>query len=147
MWYGHPWFLTGKINVGGKEITIITLHFDWACIEKRAHQIKELIAYAKQFEYCMIIGDVNPDPCQGSIVFNESTGKNEFKPVTIPGGSTHEKDNKHFTDAGFDLANCGKFGRTSNSIDVRAMTYIVLKPNALPIMRVPAMSNPTLTIM
>ena len=110
VYYAHPWFLTGKIKVEGKEIAIATLHFDWQCIERRANQIAQVIEFAKKNEYCIIIGDVNPDDNQGTRTFNEATGKNDFGYVKVSGNSTHVHDNKFFTDAGFTPANCGAFG-------------------------------------
>lgn len=94
--YGHKWYLKGKVEMGGKEITLITLHFDWACRERRAKQIETVIEFAKTQEYCLIIGDFNPDD-----YVNGEKQSNVH---------THVEDCKKFTDAGFEGANAGKFG-------------------------------------
>lgn len=101
--YSHPWFLTGKVMIDGKEIALATLHFDWSCKEMRAHQIAQVIEYANKHEYAIIIGDVNPDDCIGI----PSGGNNHTE---LSNNSTHEVDNKLFTDAGYEPANCGRFG-------------------------------------
>jgi endonuclease/exonuclease/phosphatase family metal-dependent hydrolase len=106
--YGHPWFLTGKVMIEGKEVAIATLHFDWSCKEMRANQIEQVIAWAKQYEYAMIIGDVNPDDCIG-IPSQKADGTWQNHTV-LSSESTHLVDNKRFTDAGFVQANGGKFG-------------------------------------
>ena len=102
--YGHPWFLTGKITVSGKEITIVTLHLDWSCKEKRACQLDSLIAFAKTQEYCILIGDFNPEnlingqPCHDGDSVAPDT-KNMY-----------QVDWKRFDDAGLEYANGGRFG-------------------------------------
>ena len=106
--YSHPWFLTGKIMVDGKEIAIATLHFDWSCKEMRAHQIDQVIEWAKQHTYSIIIGDVNPDDCIG-IPSQKSDGTWQSH-TALSEESTHLVDNKRFTDAGFVPANGGRFG-------------------------------------
>ena len=107
--YGHPWYLTGKIKVDGKEIAIATLHFDWACKERRAHQISEVVEYAKKHEYCIILGDFNPDDCIG--IHRKGPNGEDIHHTKLSSDSTHEVDNKLLTDAGFVPANCGEFGK------------------------------------
>ena len=102
--YGHKWFLTGKINVGGKEIAIASLHFDWACKERRAQQIKTVIEYANANEYCIIIGDFNPENLINGVEQNDADSIN-------PGSKNmYQIDWKMFTDAGYVPANGGEFG-------------------------------------
>ena len=102
--YGHPWFLSGKIIIGGKEIAIVSLHLDWSCKERRAQQLDSLIAFAKAQTSCILIGDFNPENlingtlCQDGDSVAPDT-KNMFK-----------ADWKKFDDAGLDYANGGRFG-------------------------------------
>ena len=94
--YGHRWFLSGKIEVDGKEITIISLHFDWNCKERRATQIKEVIKYAKEQEYCIIMGDFNPE----DYLNNTEVSKALF----------YKEELALFGEIGMTFANAGRFG-------------------------------------
>ena len=93
-----------KITVSGKEITVVTLHLDWSCKEKRACQLDSLIAFAKTQEYCILIGDFNPEnlingqPCHDGDSVAPDT-KNMY-----------QVDWKRFDDAGLEYANGGRFG-------------------------------------
>ena len=102
--YGHGWFLTGKITIDSKEISIISLHLDWHCKERRMRQIESIIEYAKAQKYCIIIGDFNPENLINGVAQNDKDSVNE--------GSVnmYQVDWKFFTDAGFEPANNGKFG-------------------------------------
>ena len=102
--YGHPWFLTGSITVGGKEIAIVTLHFDWSCKERRAVQIDKVIKFAKKHEYCIITGDFNPE---NLINGQLQTDGDSVAPDTK---NMYPIDWKKFSDAGFQHANGGEFG-------------------------------------
>jgi endonuclease/exonuclease/phosphatase family metal-dependent hydrolase len=94
--YGHKWYLRGKVELAGKEIAIVTLHFDWACKERRAKQIETVIEFAQKQEYCLIIGDFNPDDYLNGEKLSDVR--------------TYVEDCKKFTDAGFVGANAGDFG-------------------------------------
>ena len=102
--YGHGWFLTGKITVDNKEISIISLHLDWHCKERRMRQIESIIEFAKAQKYCIIIGDFNPENLVNGVAQNDKDSVNE--------GSVnmYQVDWKFFTDEGFEPANNGKFG-------------------------------------
>ena len=102
--YGHPWFLSGRITVGGKDIAIVTLHFDWHCKERRAAQIREVIRFAKSQEYCVILGDFNPeDLVNGKI----ASVRESVDSDTV---NMYKADWKVFSDAGLLHANGGEFG-------------------------------------
>ena len=102
--YGHPWFLTGKIALGGKEISLVCLHFDWHCKQRRAAQIKEVVKFAKTQEYCIILGDFNPE----NLVNGERQNDGEsVDPDTV---NMYKSDWKKFTDAGLECANGGAYG-------------------------------------
>ena len=94
--YGHKWYLRGKVELGGREVTLVTLHFDWACKERRAKQIETIIEFAKTQKYCLIIGDFNPDDYRNGEKLSDVR--------------TYVEDCKKFTDAGFVGANAGEFG-------------------------------------
>ena len=102
--YGHKWFLTGKIELGGKEIDIVTLHFDWRCKELRAVQIQAVIEFAKSCEYCIIIGDFNPE----NLVDGQRADDNDS--VAADTINMYRVDWKKFTDAELECANSEKFG-------------------------------------
>ena len=101
---GHKWFLTGKITVDGKEISLVCLHFDWQCKERRAAQIAEVIKFAKEQEYCIILGDFNPE---NLINGEKQNDEDTFDPDSI---NMYPSDWKKFSDAGFENINGGKFG-------------------------------------
>ena len=100
----HPWFLTGKVTVGDKEVSLVCVHFDWNCKERRAVQIAEVIRFAKAQTYCIILGDFNPENIiEGKPQQDEDT----FDPDSI---NMYITDWKKFTDAGLENVNGGKFG-------------------------------------
>lgn len=94
--YGHRWFLTGKIEVDGKEISVVSLHFDWNCKERRATQIKEVIKFAKEQEYCIIMGDFNPEDYVNSVEISKAL--------------FYEEELALFREIGMTHANAGEFG-------------------------------------
>ncbi len=102
--YGHPWFLTGKISVGGKEITVVSLHLDWSCKERRSKQLASLVAFAKAQEYCILIGDFNPE--------NLVNGEQQYDGDSVAPDTKnmYRVDWKVFDDAGMMYANGGTFG-------------------------------------
>ena len=102
--YGHKWYLTGKINLGGKTVDVVTLHFDWKCKELRATQIDEVIRFAKEREYCIITGDFNPENLINGEVQHDGDS------VAPDSKNMYLKDWKRFTDAGLVCANGGAFG-------------------------------------
>lgn len=95
--YRHPWYLTGKIEVEGREITLICLHFDWSDQVVRAEEIRQMIEFAKEQKYCIIMGDFNPEDYvdDGKKVSNRLFYKEELA---------------RFEEVGFEPANAGKFG-------------------------------------
>ena len=101
--YGHKWFWTGKIKVDGKELSLVSLHLDWQCKERRKVQIETILEFAKSQEYCIIIGDFNPEDAING-VYLEAGRINEGS-VNI-----YQEDWKYFTDAGFTPSNGGRFG-------------------------------------
>ena len=118
--YRHPWFLTGKITVEDKEITLICLHFDWSDKAVRAEEITQLLEFAKQQEYCIIMGDFNPEDYadDGKKLSNQLFYKEEFG---------------RFLDAGFSIANGGEFGYFDTIIDFHSspcpFDNIMVTPN------------------
>ena len=97
MKYRHPWYLTGKVTVGDKQITLICLHFDWSDQAVRAEEIRQMLLFAKEQEYCIIMGDFNPEDYvdDGKKVSNRLFYKEELA---------------RFQEIGFEPANAGKFG-------------------------------------
>lgn len=95
--YRHPWYLTGKIEIEGREITLICLHFDWSDQVVRAEEIRQMLEFAKEQEYCIIMGDFNPEDYvdDGKKVSNRLFYKEELA---------------RFEEIGFECANAGKFG-------------------------------------
>lgn len=95
--YRHPWFLHGTVQLGGKEICLINLHFDWSDKLVRLEQTRQVLAFAKQYERIIIIGDFNPDDY-------ENDG------VKVSGNNLFEEELPRFTSAGYQSANGGAFG-------------------------------------
>ena len=127
--YGHPWYLTGKVTVDGKEIFIVSLHFDWHCKERRAIQIDEVIKFAKSHEYCIIIGDFNPENLVNGVEIHD---EDSVAPDTK---NMYKVDWKKFTDAGLACANGGEFGtfgtimRRGTPVCPHPWDNIVVTPN------------------
>ncbi|MBQ8408918.1 MAG: endonuclease/exonuclease/phosphatase family protein [Clostridia bacterium] len=97
MKFRHPWYLKGKLAVEDKEITLVCLHFDWSDQAVRAEEIRQLIEFVKTQEYCIIMGDFNPEDYvdDGKKVSNKLFYKEELA---------------RFQEVGFDVANAGRFG-------------------------------------
>jgi len=92
----HPWFLTASVTINGKKVQLINIHVDWADIRVRTEQFRQIREYAKKFEYCIIIGDFNPNDC-----------------IDMKGVSdrlTYEEDLAPFIAEGYVPANTGAFG-------------------------------------
>lgn len=117
--FNHPWFLSGVARISGKDVTLISLHLDWQDKATRLEQINQIIAYAKDAEYAMIMGDFNPCNYENGVKISEV--------------ATHEVDYKYFADAGFNLANCGRFGVFHTYLDTTSMPApldnIITTPN------------------
>ena len=94
--YRHPWYLTGKIEVEGREITLICLHFDWYDKIVRAEEIRQMLEFAKEQKYCIIMGDFNPE----DYINGEKLSKTLF----------FKEELARFEEIGFECANAGKFG-------------------------------------
>lgn len=118
--YRHPWFLTGKLTVEGKEITLICLHFDWSDKNVRAEEIRQLLEFAKSQEYCIIMGDFNPEDyaddgkkLSNTLLYDEEFGR--------------------FQEAGFSIANGGEFGTFDTIINCHSspcpFDNIMVTPN------------------
>lgn len=102
--FRHPWFLSGSVTLNGREIRIISLHFDWSDKHVRAEQITQLLAYAAAQEFCIIMGDFNPEDY-------ENDGQKLSEAIL------YREEFARFTDAGFTPANCGEFGVFDTILD------------------------------
>lgn len=102
--YSHPWFLSGKIKINEKELSILSIHLDWACKERRDAQIREIIKFAKAQKYCIIMGDFNPENRVHSEIQNDG---DSVAPGEI---NMYRADWAKFSEAGFLHANGGDFG-------------------------------------
>ena len=54
MKYRHPWFLHGAAALGGREVHLINLHFDWSDKLVRLEQTRQVLAFAKKYERSII---------------------------------------------------------------------------------------------
>lgn len=114
--YSHPWFLTGSITVEGKEISIISLHLDWSCKERRAVQIRDLIQYVKTRKYCIVMGDFNPENRIHSEIQSDS---DSVAPGQI---NMYAVEWAKFSAQGLIHANGGAFGTFGTIMDKGAPT-------------------------
>ena len=116
--FHHPWFLHAQVQIEGRDVCVITLHFDWQDRATREMQIRQVIAFAAQYPYVMILGDFNPTN------FVEYV---QQSPLLI-----YDYDLDLFREAGFSVANIDKFG-TFTTIVGRDPCYpcdnIVVSPN------------------
>lgn len=92
----HPWYLRGKIVVCDKEITLICLHLDWYDKIVRAEEIRQLIEFIKTQEYCIVMGDFNPE----DYINGERLSKTLF----------YKEELERFAEIGMEPANAGRFG-------------------------------------
>ena len=117
--FNHPWFLAGEAILDGKSVTVVTLHFDWQDNDTRTEQIKQVIDFILKSEYAIVLGDFNPCDYKGGVKISDE--------------GTHIEDCRHFTDAGLNIANCGKFGTFHTFIDTprypAPIDNIVTTPN------------------
>ena len=97
MKYRHPWFLHGTVNLSGKKVCLINLHFDWSDKRVRLEQTRQVLEFAKQYDRSIIIGDFNPDDYENDGV--KVSSRNLFEEEVI-----------RFTSAGYTSANGGAFG-------------------------------------
>lgn len=88
---GHKMFMRATVTLAGKDICLINVHLDWEDPDVRSGQIQQVLAYAKQFEYVIIMGDFNHDDITEEV--------------------------KAFTDAGYTSANAGEFGVISTYVN------------------------------
>ena len=79
------------INVAGKDVHILSVHLDWQDQSRQELQAQELIQWASDKEYFVICGDLN-SVCRGT---------QDLDYITVI---------KPFLDAGYNSANCSKFG-------------------------------------
>ena len=112
-----------------KEVSIVSLHFDWNCRERRAFQIEEVIRFAKAQEYCIVMGDFNPE----NLVNGERQNNSDNEaPDTV---NMYRADWQKFSDAGLQHANGGAFGTFGTIMHKGAPTCpypwdnIVVTPN------------------
>ena len=92
----HPWFLHAQLTVDGKDICVLTFHFDWQDRDTREKQINQVIEFASKHEYSMLIGDFNP--CDYVNLVQQSKNL------------TFKHDLDIFRNAGYNVANADKFG-------------------------------------
>ena len=104
MKFRHPWFLRGMAELAGRRVCLISLHFDWSDKVVRREQIRQVIACADQYEYCIILGDFNPNDYVNDGQKNSSD-------------SLHGEEWPIFEAAGYTLANGGAFGTIDTILD------------------------------
>jgi endonuclease/exonuclease/phosphatase family metal-dependent hydrolase len=116
--FGHPWFLHAQARIDGKDVCLISLHYDWQDCDLRHLQIRQTIEFASRYEYAMILGDYNPD----DFVNGEERSKR----------LTYEEDLAPFREAGFRVANADRFGMFTTIIGRQEpfpCDNIVVSPN------------------
>lgn len=102
---GHRYFSAASVNINGRQIRIITVHFEWYDTTMRRQQIAEVIAYANKYKYVIILGDFNPDD------YNNGT------PTSDPLTGTWDTDNAIFYAAGYKVANAAFLGALTTYLD------------------------------
>lgn len=105
MVFRHPWFLRATVDIEGREVCLICLHFDWSDKFVRQKQISQVIGYASKYDYCLIMGDFNPEDCVDG---NKLSHKLFF-----------EEEYGRFADAGYTMANGGEFGTFDTILDTK----------------------------
>ena len=92
----HRYYQHGVIYIGNKEVHIMNIHLEWADKNARASQIAEILDFASQFEYCIIIGDFNPMDYIDNVKQSDNM--------------TYKEELAVFESVGFTPANAGYFG-------------------------------------
>ena len=116
--FHHPWFLHAQVQIEGKDVCVISLHYDWHDCDLRHLQIRQTIEFASRYEYAMILGDFNPD----DFVAGEKRSER----------LTYEEDLAPFRQAGFRVANADQFGMFTTIIGRQEpfpCDNIVVSPN------------------
>lgn len=96
-YFTHPWFLKGILNVNGKQILVLSFHWEWRDTETRQAQIAQMIEYAESYDYVIALGDTNSLNAKDGEYIEEDLYQ-------------YGVDWQKFKDAGYDMANNGNFG-------------------------------------
>lgn len=94
------------IKIYDKMIHFVSTQVSWQDINTRKAQYQELIKIAKKYEYCIIVGDMNP-----------SARINLILPEGVEPNSHYKEDYAIWENAGFNIANVGFFGEYNTLID------------------------------
>ena len=119
MIFRHTFFLHATVNLGGHEVHLYNLHLDWSDKVVREEQTRQVLAAAANKEYCIIIGDMNPD----DYINNGER---------VSGRCTMADELPRFTGAGYIPANMGEFGTFATILDdegVRPCDHIFITKN------------------
>lgn len=108
--FNHPWFLVGELTLKGKTILLASFHFDWADVNRRALQIQQLLQFASNYDYAILMGDANVDNCTQPDI-QDVPQRDETHPFL------YEEEFAIFKNAGYDLANGGNFGYFGTYLD------------------------------
>lgn len=85
------------IEVNGKTVLVVNLHFEWQDNTQRAGQITDVLSFVKDYDNVIVCGDFNPE--------------DYIDGVRQSSDLTYKADLNRFTDAGFKCANgVGYFG-------------------------------------
>lgn len=103
--FNHPWFLRGILHVGGREVLVVSFHFDWADKDRRALQIQQIIAYCADYKRVIMMGDTNPENTSEGTVIDPN---NKY---------LYETEWAIFAAAGYKMANGGDFGYFGTCLD------------------------------
>lgn len=99
----HRYYQHATMFIGNKEVHILNIHLDWGDKTARASQIAEIVDFASAFDYCIIIGDFNPEDYVNGVKQSNNL--------------TYEADLATFATAGFTPANAGYFGVFNTVLD------------------------------
>lgn len=118
--FRHPWYLMGYVTLGGKEVCIINLHFDWSDKDVRAEQITQILTAVAKNKYCIVFGDFNPEDYAND-------GQR------LSSKLLYEDEYARFKNAGLSLANHGVFGTFDTILDTKIspcpFDNIIVTPN------------------
>ena len=94
--FRHTYFLAGEFFIGNKVIFVASFHFDWSDNDTRREEMRQIIAYASNYDYAILMGDTNTD----NYVDGQPQEPHNIYYIEWP----------IFFEAGYNMANDGYFG-------------------------------------
>ena len=63
--FSHSFFQYYDMEIEGKKLHIVNIHFEWRSVSERASQITQVLAHCANYDNCIVLGDFNPEERDG----------------------------------------------------------------------------------